>query len=170
MGKRKNTKTQNGRRRKISRDRNKTTTNPFKDGRGERRKTSLVSQAVMKQNRRKKDLSLSPSLSLSQNTKPLPKKTKTYKNKKPGIEGMRKPEKKQKNNKTALFLIDPRRRQYQTHQSRMAGLQDEEVAGAGGKASTAAAAADSGFSLRRATKKSRAGGEETEATTTTTSP
>jgi hypothetical protein len=63
VGKRKNTKTQNGRRRKISRDRNKTTTNPFKDGRGERRKTSLVAQAVMKQNRRKKDLSLSPSLS-----------------------------------------------------------------------------------------------------------
>jgi hypothetical protein len=70
--------------RKISRDRNKTTTNPFKDGRGERRKTSLVAQAVKKQNRKKKDLSLAlslPPLSLSQNTKPLPKKTKRTKTK-----------------------------------------------------------------------------------------
>jgi hypothetical protein len=62
-GKRKNTKTQNGGRTKISRDRNKTIKNPFNDGRGERRKTSLVAQAVMKQNRKKKDLSLSPPLS-----------------------------------------------------------------------------------------------------------
>ncbi len=46
---------------------------------------------------------------------------------------MGKPEKKQKINKTALFLIDSRRRQYRTHHSRMAGLQDDEEAGAGAR-------------------------------------
>jgi hypothetical protein len=66
-GKRKNTKTQNGRRRKISRDRDKTTTNPFKDGRGERSK-NFTGRSSCNETKPKKERSLPLSLSLSAKT------------------------------------------------------------------------------------------------------